>query len=440
MIAFVLSLNCWVAEANVLYLRSSLTEEVLSESVPTAFSPGSVDIQDYALEWAGPSIPGIRSNLVKGSLQWVRVQDVLVIPRARLALDLEDIDSGQISNSGFTEMIEVRSRQGHVEIPVALISGSKNSIWVKVKKNGTLFEGELRLRFRAKQPRSLSDSQIYVDPSCSAFAVEPESIGRSGEDWAYVGCRLVRVNDQEGQTSSLEVFVFWDHVGQVIRIGGIDAPAPTTSVWPFRLTSSSDPVLLEGKYRQILLHFNVAKRLYNTQLNWGFGPYSYSFRGNGENLTSILPLIALDGTYFISEPLQVVAFGSTAGDSHHYTDLGFYFRIQNQRILDNRVGLHLLLGLHAVGFSSQGQFYPVISFPQGVEFLFYDAFTRNQNLGFGAFIYPLIAGNAYYDIWLKWGNRIFLKAHYYLWQAQSESVQFTTTGIGISVGFPLTQF
>src|SRR4051794_16092167 len=70
--------------AVVMHLHPSVMEEVLSETVATAFAPNSINIEDYSLEWSGAALSHVKFSLVPGSLQWVRVQDVLTIPRGRL--------------------------------------------------------------------------------------------------------------------------------------------------------------------------------------------------------------------------------------------------------------------------------------------------------------------------------------------------------------------
>src|SRR3954469_9950238 len=64
-------------------LPPSLAFEAMSETMPTAFAPAEFSAEDFALEWEGPPLPGVEVRLQGRSREWVRVQDVLVLPRAR---------------------------------------------------------------------------------------------------------------------------------------------------------------------------------------------------------------------------------------------------------------------------------------------------------------------------------------------------------------------
>src|SRR4051812_40379634 len=75
-------------------LPPSLAFEALSETMPTAVEPAAYSAEDFTLEWDGPAIPGVSAGLQARSLEWVRVQDVLVMPRARVRLYAERAAKG----------------------------------------------------------------------------------------------------------------------------------------------------------------------------------------------------------------------------------------------------------------------------------------------------------------------------------------------------------
>ncbi|MEK6579265.1 MAG: hypothetical protein AABZ55_08585, partial [Bdellovibrionota bacterium] len=70
------------AFAYIHLLPKDLTSVVLSESVPTAFAPSSFEAEDFTIAWDGASPASSKVKLLSGSLEWVRVADFLVIPRA----------------------------------------------------------------------------------------------------------------------------------------------------------------------------------------------------------------------------------------------------------------------------------------------------------------------------------------------------------------------
>ena len=439
---FLLSHNSF---GSVLALTRPLSEETLSESVPTAFAPGPFEIADFDLEWSGDQGS---VKLDQGSLQWVRVNEILVLPRARLILDVENLESGQLSHSGFHQSIEVKAGHGHAEIPVALISGDKNPIAVTLVRAGKVTLSEIRIRFHPKgRAKNLTQKErIFFDSTCSPFQVSgqvshPESHPESHNDnWMYVGCRQVRALKEDSQTSSLELFVFWDNVGQSISLDGVVTPSQPESVWQLRLRSDPGKVVLKSKDHEVTLTYHAAKILHNAFVGLGIGPHSFEFQGDGNQGSSIVPLVTLYSSYFITETIRFVGFGARTLNPRQFTNVGAYLYFESNRFFDRRGVINFLVGVHGLGFRAADEFYLVNTFPQGVELVYTDAFVRGKSLKLGAFVYPLIAGNSYYNLWLRWGGSIFGELHYFAARTQPTSTVYTAESFGVSVGFPLATF
>jgi hypothetical protein len=428
------------AWGDVIHFPTSLPAAVLSESLPTAFAPNAIDVSDFDLIWVGDLIPGVELNLIEGSMQWVRVLETLVLPRARLSILVKKSESGLVSNGGFSQSFQFDGTDGSVEIPIALISGEGNSIHLQLQRGGNVFRGQVQVRFHPRPEIQNSPNSVSVDPSCSPFRVSAESLGKNNHDWAYIGCRLVRVRGQDFRTPSLEVLIYWDHGKQSIQIGGLETPSTMISVWSFRLRAEGGPVSLQAEEHEIRLQYRLPKKLHNHALSMGIGPYSFNFKGGGEDLSTVVAMPTLYASHFITDSMRIVEFGALALESHFFTDLGLYLHFEQFRFLDRRLSMNLLIGGHAVGFKSQGQFYLVGSLPQGFEFVFTDFLTRAQNLVLGAFIYPPISGNAYYNGWIRWGNQIFAEVNYIAWQAEPNQNSFRSSSVGVTLGFPLLRF
>ena len=152
-------------------------------------------------------------------------------------------------------------------------------------------------------------------------------------------------------------------------------------------------------------------------------------------------MLTLYGSYFITESLRLVSFGAMTLDSHLTTDLGVYINTEYLKFLDRRVVINLLLGAHAIGFSTLGQYYLRIGVPQGVEILFFDFLKKGYNLNTGFFIYPLISGVSYYNVWLRWGSgSLFGEFNYISWDQPVNDQAFHSDSAGISVGIPIARF
>ncbi len=430
--------------ANSLILPRSLSEEALSESVPTAFAPSNFDDADFLVQWHGPTLSGVEVKLAEKSIQWVRISEVLVLPRARLILDAEGVEGGEVSSSGYHQVfsIGIKSgdrKSGHAEIPIALLSGEHNLIQVAIRRGGEILKGNLQIRFQPKNHRE-EQSFVSVDPSCSPYHLTLDLRNQQSEYWAYLGCRLVRVLKDGNSIPSLEVLIYWDNVGEKIRMDGIETDSTLPSLWPLRLGSEPGRIRLGARNEEWSLSYQIPKRIYSTQVSLGVGPYAYSFRGDGKDSNSIVPLTTLYGSYFLTETFRIVGFGVYTFEEHKYSDLGLYLYIENARLLDRRLGLNLLIGGHGIGFQALNQYYFTFTLPQGFELVYTDAFSRGKNLRLGAFIYPPISNNSYYNVWLRWGASTFVEINYIAWQVQTNASIFNSSTLGASVGFPLFQF
>jgi hypothetical protein len=426
-------------------LPSSLAQETLSETVPTAFPAFELSTEDYSFEWLGPAPTGVELKLLPGTIQWVRVADVLVLPRARLLVEVARGDEGRVSNSGFSQSFA--KPEGSVglrlELPVALVSGETNAIDVAFKKDGELVAAKAVLRFKPRA--ALGAERVFTDASCSRFGLRAEGTAQSAaaRGWAYIGCRVAEVEGKDHRTSSLEAWVYWDGVGQSLLVGGAPTPASTASVWPLRLRAEPGRIQLAvpGGGDEMTLRYSTPENFHRGFIGMGLGPYWERFMGNTETFSQPSPVVTLYGSYFLTETLRLVSFDATNLDSHWTTDVGVYVNTEYLKFLDRRVVINLLLGAHAIGFNSLGQYYFRVGVPQGVEILFLDFLKKGCNLNTGFFIYPLISGTSYYNVWLRWGSgRIFGEFNYISWDQTVNDQPIHSDSVGVSVGIPLARF
>lgn len=426
------------AHAFVTELPASLAPETLSETVPTAFAVFDLSTQDYGFEWVGPSVEGVNFRLAPGTVQWVRVADVLVLPRARLVINAPGAESGRVTSAGFSQALS-RSR---VEVPVALISGEGNPIDFRIRRAGKDLAGRVVLRFRPR--KDLGSERVFTDASCSRFGMKVTGTAQSPQarGWGYIGCRMVVSENTGHRTSSLEAYVFWDGVGQTVRVGGADTPESSVSVWPLRLRSEPGEVTLTAPPADTMtIRYGTPENLHLGSIGMGLGPYWDHFSGNGEDLSTVAPVLTLYGSYFITEQLRLLAFDATTIDPHLTTDFGLYIGTEYLKFLDRRVVINLLLGAHALGFRSLGEYYVKLGVPQGVEITLVDVLKKSCNVQTGFFLYPLINGKSYYNVWFRWGSpRLFGEFNYISWDETLGSQGIHTDTAGVSIGFPIGKF
>ena len=429
-----------VAEGIV--LPQSLSHLILSDSAPFSFAPTDWNARDFQLEWVGAPIPGVSFGLDAGSLEWVRVQEVLVLPRGRMWVRAESMDAGQLRHSRSIQSFEVdeKTSAGSSSIPIALISGKKNSIRIKVRRGDRVLEGEIAIRFRAVDP---SASRIALDHTCSKFGIQANDLTISTESWVSVGCRYVFTYGESHKVGSLELYVFWDNVGQNVSVDRIETASSLDSVWLIRARKQPGVVRFQSKRGSFDLNYRVGDRAYWAFLGVGIGPYLYRVDGGSDRISTVAPVLTIYSSFLLTEAMRIVAFNATSIHSSFFTDLGLYLMIEQVRAIDSRFSLRFLLGGHTLGFRYQGKTYFRISAPQGIEVTFNDFLKKNHNLGLGGFLHPSFSGSrSYYNVWIRWGKpSFFVEYNFISWREEVDNnLMVNSRSSGISVGFPLAQF
>lgn len=438
----VLILVLWTSFGWAIHLEipSSLVQEILSETVPSAFPLDGIDAEDFYFEWEN-SMPMVESAFVeKNSLQWVRVLDVIVLPRGLARVQFKSPVSVRVNYAGYSTGGE---QLKSVEFPVALFSHPENKISLRLEYQGKTYQSVLRLKYRAL--KSNDHSRIYIDTSCSRHGVKADwqAGADTKEAWVYVGCRLVITESDPHRKSTLEMFIFWERPGAVegILIDGLSSHSILPSLFALRLNAVPGRTSLVPEAGPGLdISYSLSERHYLGSLGLGLGPYLSEFNGEGQYDVGWSPLLTLYGSLFINESLRIVAFDATSISNRLWTDLGLYLSTENAKMFDQRMVFNLLFGGHVVGFHADGQVHVVPSFPQGFEFIYADAFKKGHNMSLGGFIYPEINGRSYYNLWWRWGGKVFGEINYLAAKESFRDQSVSSKSVGLTFGFPLARF
>lgn len=424
-----------LTHAGVIPPPLSIAHEMLSESVPLAFPPADFTTDDFQVEWIGKPLEGVQIELEKRSLDWVRTSEAIVLPRGRIHVSAPGAQGGRITYLGYSEALKA---DGSVETAIALMSGPELPIEIILLKNGRELQGRAMVRFK---PRGVSNKpRIFFDNSCSRFDPEVEMPhGITTNDWIFVGCRHIQQVAQHYRTSTLEMYVYWDNVGQSIKIGGVQTPALSHSLWPIRVSAQPGFVDLESQGHPLRIKYKIPHYLYHGRFSLGLGPYSMDFDDGQEfheNNISVMP--TLYTSFFFNETMRIVSFGAVNINHHWVTDFGLYFSTQSMHVLDRRFIMNLLLGGHAIGFKSGENYYVKFGGPQGFEAIFTDFLVPGNNITAGGFFYPLIDQKSYINAWLRWGSsKMFYEINYISWAEAVGNTPVTSKSWGITVGFPV---
>jgi hypothetical protein len=428
-----------------LVLDSDISATVLSKSTTLVINPPEISEADYQIAWNGKPMDGVEAALVPESIQWVRTQDVLVLARARLHVKVRGTATGIVRNAGASQMLDQQKDSAHAEIPVALISGAATEITLQRPGETTETKGSFSLKFHSTKS---AEDRVHIDASCSPYQMRADSIALTSNSWAFVGCRLVYTEGADHLIPSLEMFVYWEGVGQTLLMNGVSAPSTLPSLWQMRLRSEPGFAKLESsassEKQTLLLSYRLRPELHLGSFGFGIGPYNYRYSTatGKENVQSAAAVLTLYGSVFFNHYMRTVLFSILPIHSKIFNDTGIYLMIEQARILDNRMSINFLLGGHGILFPYDGANYFRFSFPQGIEVVFRDLPFRRNNLMFGAFAYPFAGERSYYNIWLRWGmGPYFGEVNYIKWDEIVRSGTLVGAEMwGLSFGMPLMEF
>lgn len=440
-------------------------------AVPRFLVPNDNQAEDYQIDWLGEPIPDVTLSIEPNSLQWVRADGVLRLPRGRVVVKAKSIEGGTVRAAGFVQTLSRVGEEatvmggesppgeadGSARMLVPLLSGDGNPIDVTVLRGGVEISGTAVIRFAPREPHPVPGGRIYVDTTCSPYNVRYETSGGRDDELVYIGCRNVTALAQSHRTSSLEIVVFWDNVGRSISVDGVVTDSGGDNVWNMRASSSPGFIELFAGDHRIALRYAVSPHPRKASLGIGIGPYWDTFRGTGpEDRETVEPLVTLYGSYAISPWSRIVLFNATPLREDTYSDTGFYLQKRTSDTLDRRVSANVFLGGHVLFFTADDPFddregktiIRRFGAPQGAEFLVRDVGFTGWNVIAGGLTDLGLGTSAYYNLWLRWGNAyVFLELNYIAWREQivnpddEEDVhKVGLESIGFSVGFPLIKF
>jgi hypothetical protein len=438
-----LILSCFcgmgTAHSGPVSLAEKLSQELISQAVPTADEVAPFRESDFQVRWLESAPSGARMELVRGSLTWVRVGRLLVLPRARVRIGVDKAEAVQLQIAGSIQQIP--SQGG--EAPVSLFSGRQELTTLRA---GKVSRHPFEVVFSPSSDSSAArlSNRIFVDASCSPHRVEvTHKSPFPSSQWAFVACRLVYSRSGENPVPQLEVHVGWAGVQPPVAVGGIPQDSSSGSTHAaVALLSSEQPrvTFRDSSGVEFELRAQLPRQLKTAFLGVGLGPYSYLIQVPGlPTVQTIAPITTLYGSYFLAEGSRMVFFDAFPVHGEWYNDFGLYFNNESSRALDERLSVHLLLGFHLISFKSPLGIQHRLGAPQGFEMIYRDAFGRRNNVSVGGFFYPPIAGKAYYNTWLRIGSpKVFGELNYLSWRELSgDGNQALSRSVGISVGAPL---
>lgn len=373
----------------------------------------------------------IKSRIVlkKGSIQWIRINEVLLTPRARIAIYFKDNATNYSLKYRGHSILMQQNKKGiaHTEFFVSLFNSDKINIYKNGKKIGDI---DLYAKKMNKKRQT-----TLVDYSCSRNAVSVK--GLEGE-FISLGCKMNRIGKFGKEKPMLELI--WSSANYRLLD---NSESPYLAVF-----LSNNPVKLKvinhnNEIKEIELIARVPKRLHRLNIAYGFGPYAFETtfdQADDPDVDDILkyttpaaPAFMAYFNYKIDADTSIRGFDAIVAKDSIFNNLGVYFASDIAKPMDKKLTITTLIGMQHLYYKFDSDFEarsePI--FPQGIEINYKHAFgIENYLIGGGAF---LSADDAvdYQNIWVRWGKSIFWELNYIYWGTEGHSAKMW----GLSAGF-----
>jgi len=385
-----------------------------------------IDLQDFhtLIETTQADLK-ITSKFIPNSVQWVRLANNLLSPRARLSIQIHDLQSNYFLKSGDKIFLpEQRNKTTYIELYISLFNPGEIKVF---SQNKLISNIEIRSNFKVK-----SRNSVLIDYSCAPFSLEIEGVVN---EYLSVACLLSKTGEFGHEKPRLEVT--WVSTNLKLLDG---TPPPFVTI----LTGNNPArVSLKDAHnvtKTITIKAHLPKKVHRLKTALGFGPYSFHAEsGNKARPAKIAPAAFLYGKYDINNLSSWRFFNAAVWNNKSiFNNAGLYFAYEVANAFDKRVSIVPLLGLQGLTyrFDSTTFLTNKIIYPQGFEVVYHHAFgNKNYSLVYGMFL-STSSDDEYQNVWLRYGKRVFWELNYIDFKTDNNLSKMW----GLSVGFPFIQF
>ena len=359
------------------------------------------------------------AKFVDKSVQWVRLDSVLLVPRARFQLTLKvDPKDVLLQYEGKSFVTQDKNGQAYIEVFVPLFFPGSIDVVIKGEHHGSI---GFTVDAKGKGKKQV------IDYSCATVDLQFSGIDN---EYLSAGCYMSRHGNFGDEKGTLEVR--W--ASPNFRLLD-DSSAPYVLTLQPNMPSRFSVKDRHGVERVIEVKANVPAHLPRIRTALGLGPYVLSSReGSDETPGLLAPSAMLYGRLDLTDSTSIRFFEAYFQQETLFNNFGFYYAYDVGAAFDKRILMSLNLGFQGVQFrhKTKGKLDNMIIFPQGLELVYRHAFgMQNYNLVFGTFL-PTSIQEDYRNVWLRFGKRTFAEWNYLSWHRKDRFVQ----AWGLSVGFP----
>jgi len=375
----------------------------------------SVSLDDFLIHKTDSSVTAFWQT---DSVQWIRNENNLLVPRALLSIRVINDDSS----------IHFEY-QGKNIIPVQSDTGAHSDVYIDLFNPDTLFvyKGKFLLDKIVIEaaPSKKARAKQLIDYSCSPYEIVINGID---DEYVSLGCKMHKLGKFGSEKPRLEVTM------NTTNLRFLNEAKPPYTLF----LENNSPVTLKmkdhaGNIRTLQLQAALPSSLPRLKTSFGLGPYIYeSKHGADVQNSNFAPSFMLYGKFDLTETASLKAFDALLYSRSYFNNSGLYFSYDLASAFDERVLINALLGFQGLHyrFKSGDKTVFRLIYPQGFEVIYKHAFKENYNLTYGMF---LSTGNeTYTNAWIRYGKKSFLEFNYINWGHQENEIKMW----GLSVGIP----
>ncbi|OUR97312.1 hypothetical protein A9Q84_13385 [Halobacteriovorax marinus] len=414
------------AVLTLLFILSPLSA-LAAEGLSFSFGPveigkarNSINLRDFKLTHRRNGKVA-RARFVKGSVQWVRDENNLLSPRARVAIKVKKKNDIFIKYKGSGIIPVDKLKHVYTEIYVNLFDPKVIEVFMGPKLIETITISAKKAKRKNAQKSKL------IDYSCVPYSLD--ILGLEGEYYS-IGCRLERTGQFGKERPRL-----------IVKLEATNFTLPDGSGSPFTVfLKDNSPVYIplvnrRGMKTKVKITAKLPRRMHRLKTAFGFGPYFFdsSKGGKTENKT-IAPAIMLYGKFDLYENSSLRFFDALMARGTIFNNSGLYFAYTIASVFDNRLTFVPLLGAQGLSFKFKGddKFDHRFIYPQGFEVVYKHAFgLENYTMVYGMFL-STSSREDYENLWLRMGKRWFLEINYIRWGRDDSKASMW----GLSAGIP----
>ncbi|MBC7537539.1 MAG: hypothetical protein H7281_01860 [Bacteriovorax sp.] len=373
------------------------------------------ELKDFVIHNQNPDIV---ATWIPGSVQWIRNENNLLVPRALLNIIIKkNIALVHIDYHNSVIIPVMKKDFFSTQIYVDLFNPDMASVY-----SGTdlldkiVIEAQATLNARSKQ---------LIDYSCAPYNLKIEGID---SEYLSIGCKMNRFGKFGNEFPRLEITLSSTNLRTIN-----DAKPPYTI---FLEDNSPVELKMKGvdqKIKTFHLEASIPKRLNRLKTAVGFGPYIYQSEFQSDKqIANFAPAFMIYGKLDISETSSFKAFDALLYSKSRFNNSGLYFSYDLADAFDGRVLLNALLGFQGLHYKYSGDS-PTefrLIYPQGFEVIYKHAFIENYHLTYGMFFST--NSESYTNAWLRYGKNSFLELNYINWAHGRSHIEMW----GLSIGIP----